>query len=215
MPNCDHCGGLFYKPYEPKQRFCSLSCSLSDRNHRISQKRIAEYEAAPRSCSRCQTALPYKARNSTYCSRSCAASVNNINVCRNPKLERHNSNCTHCMKPFEYVPGSRTGFFCSHACFGDNKKTYTLALASQGLVATRRTLRAFVIERDGYQCKCCGISEWAGRRIGLQLDHTDGNPANNLPDNLRLLCPNCHSQTPTWGARNKGNGRKARGISLG
>ena len=37
----------------------------------------------------------------------------------------------------------------------------------------------------------------------LQVDHIDGNYLNNLKDNLRFLCPNCHSQTSTWRGRNK------------
>jgi 5-methylcytosine-specific restriction endonuclease McrA len=46
----------------------------------------------------------------------------------------------------------------------------------------------------------------------LQLEHKDGNSENNKPENLCLLCPNCHSQTPTYGAKNKGNGRHYRRI---
>lgn len=86
----------------------------------------------------------------------------------------------------------------------------------EGKVVERPVLRRYIIERDGYKCNLCPTSDtWNGLPIVLQVDHIDGNSANNMPANLRLLCPNCHSQTPTWGARNKGSGRKARGISLG
>lgn len=49
-----------------------------------------------------------------------------------------------------------------------------------------------------YLCKECGINKWLGKKISLQLDHEDGDRTNNLINNLRLLCPNCHSQTPTY-----------------
>lgn len=55
--------------------------------------------------------------------------------------------------------------------------------------------------KEGYKkylCEGCGISEWMGARIGLELDHIDGDNSNHVLENLRLLCPNCHSQTETY-----------------
>lgn len=52
-------------------------------------------------------------------------------------------------------------------------------------------------------CNECGISEWNGKEICLQLDHIDGNSHNHVFENLRLLCPNCHSQTDTYCGRNR------------
>lgn len=46
--------------------------------------------------------------------------------------------------------------------------------------------------------------------LALVLDHIDGNPDNNHRDNLRLVCPNCDSQLPTFKSRNRGNGRSFR-----
>ena len=53
----------------------------------------------------------------------------------------------------------------------------------------------------------CGIDSWMGQPINLEVDHIDGDPYNNTPDNLRLICPNCHSQTHSFKGRNKGKGR--------
>jgi hypothetical protein len=59
---------------------------------------------------------------------------------------------------------------------------------------------------EGYlenECLECGISEWNGKFLPLELDHIDGNPTNHDIKNLRMLCPNCHSQTETFRAKNK------------
>ena len=58
-----------------------------------------------------------------------------------------------------------------------------------------------------YKCSCCSISEWMGHPISLDLDHIDGDTFNNDLSNLRYLCPNCHSQTPTYRGRNKNTGK--------
>ena len=49
-----------------------------------------------------------------------------------------------------------------------------------------------------------------GQPITLHSDHIDGNAANNVPENLRLICPNCHAQTPTYKNKNRGTGRPER-----
>lgn len=54
-----------------------------------------------------------------------------------------------------------------------------------------------------YACAICKISEWQGEPITLRLDHIDGNNANWKKENLRLLCPNCDSQQPTYCHRNR------------
>ena len=54
-----------------------------------------------------------------------------------------------------------------------------------------------------YNCSNCGISEWNGKQISLELDHVDGVRTNHKLENLRLLCPNCHSQTDTYRSKNR------------
>jgi len=51
-------------------------------------------------------------------------------------------------------------------------------------------------------CEICGISEWNNKPLNMELDHIDGNKTNHNIDNLQILCPNCHAQTPTYRAKN-------------
>ncbi len=53
-------------------------------------------------------------------------------------------------------------------------------------------------------CGVCGLAEWRSRPISLELHHVNGDGLDNRLENLVLLCPNCHSQTASWGGRNKG-----------
>lgn len=119
--------------------------------------------------------------------------------------------CNYCSNTFTHGVQS-TGTYCSTRCSGDAKRAESQRRFEVGLVTKRTTAKSFVVERDGYSCRECGIFDYNGKEISLQLDHIDGCAANNMPDNLRLLCPNCHSQTPHYGAKNKGKGRKSLGL---
>jgi Zn finger protein HypA/HybF involved in hydrogenase expression len=52
------------------------------------------------------------------------------------------------------------------------------------------------------RCEQCGISSWRGKPLSVQLHHKNGDGTDNRTENLEFLCPNCHSQTDTYGGRN-------------
>jgi hypothetical protein len=60
------------------------------------------------------------------------------------------------------------------------------------------SIKKWLKEEKNNTCEMCGISEWNGKILPMEVDHIDGNTKNNNLSNLRVLCPNCHSQTPTW-----------------
>ena len=58
-----------------------------------------------------------------------------------------------------------------------------------------------------YKCDKCGLTEWLGQKISLQLDHINGIHNDHRIENLRFLCPNCHSLTDTYAGKNKGQSK--------
>lgn len=75
----------------------------------------------------------------------------------------------------------------------------------------RGAIREYIYERQNNKCAICGIDNvWNDMQLNFVLDHIDGNAANSTPDNVRLVCPNCDSQLPTFKSRNKNSARTAR-----
>ena len=66
-----------------------------------------------------------------------------------------------------------------------------------------RSLKPHLIKVRGHRCEKCLNTHWLGHSITLELEHRDGDRCNNSLNNLQLLCPNCHSYTPTWKKRKK------------
>lgn len=73
-----------------------------------------------------------------------------------------------------------------------------------------KSLRGRLVAEIG-KCEICGQPPtWNGQPLSLELDHIDGDLDHNTRDNLRVVCPHCHTQTAHYGSKNKGRGRPAK-----
>jgi len=119
--------------------------------------------------------------------------------------------CLNCNSPIPFKGYTYAHKYCSNQCQAElrTKKAYEKHKQAfqEGKCKSRPRIRQILAEFKGYKCECCGISEWQSKDIVLQVDHINGDPYNNNPNNLRLICPNCHSQTDTFAGANRGNGR--------
>jgi len=64
-----------------------------------------------------------------------------------------------------------------------------------------QSIKKWVKEQKNNTCEGCGLNQWNDKPLVMEVDHIDGDVNNNNINNLRVLCPNCHSQTPTWRKR--------------
>lgn len=180
--------------------------------------RKESYSKNPVKCKQCQKDLSYEdhMRKKVFCSSSCAATFNNLARGKNHKSagikQRRVSFSKKCTQCGEEYRGHKDSKFCSSNCSILNRLESSNSKIEAGLCKERCTLRRYLERTRGWKCEECGASEWRGHRLSLEIEHKDGDPTNNFPSNLSLLCPNCHSITPTWKGRNKGKGRASRGL---
>jgi RNA polymerase subunit RPABC4/transcription elongation factor Spt4 len=109
--------------------------------------------------------------------------------------------CKGCSTPLKGAPhyiASRT--FCSSKCQRDHEwRTQSVPLIESGGTIGHKSLKRYLIERGDVCAECGSEPEWNGKPLTLQLDHLDGDSDNNTLSNVRMVCPNCHSQTDNWG----------------
>lgn len=151
-------------------------------------------------CVNCNT----ETTNPRFCGRSCSAAYNNR---QSPKRKRQTQSCPNCQKQFlKRVNSNQT--FCSAQC---RKTNYCARIKAAGRFdingqPSSVTVRKFLIFTYGNSCSVCTQSgdSWRGQPLTLIVDHIDGNANNWKLANIRLVCPNCDSQLPTFKGRNKG-----------
>ena len=145
-----------------------------------------------------------------FCNKSCSAKYNNKKYPKRKKETTVLAKCLECACSFYYNPLSSYGKFCSISCCTDYKyKNKSIPKIEQGLVTNSTSLKLYLTKKKGYVCEICKLVDWENKPISLHVDHIDGNSDNNLPTNIRLLCPNCHSQTSTYCGRNTKNTKRS------
>lgn len=101
--------------------------------------------------------------------------------------------------------------YCSNKCQGtkahdDFIKDLTTG-KKQFNINNNGQIRKYILATRPHICAICNNTLWNSTVIPLIVDHIDGNYTNISPDNLRLVCPNCDAQLPTFKGKNKGKGR--------
>lgn len=105
--------------------------------------------------------------------------------------------------------------YCSLRCQFDHDFKMRVRLIETGQYPPglhSRILKKYLIWKFGEKCSRCGWAErnLASGKIPIEVEHVDGDWQNNRVSNITLLCPNCHSLTPTFRALNRGRGRAER-----
>ena len=175
------------------------------------QERIKKYLENPCMCKHCQTVLDYSKRHKIFCTSSCSATHNNLK--RGRRTTPKEWSCVNCGKEYS-VYNWKIGKYCNIQCQQDYQYKERIKKWLEEGISWNLQIPAWakkhLSDTRGYACEVCGISDWNSKTLSLECDHIDGHHANNHPSNLRLICPNCHSQTETYKAKNKGKEREKR-----
>lgn len=113
------------------------------------------------------------------------------------------------------VVRTKKKIYCSLQCHHDywfKQRCELLESGTYPVTMYSNFIKKYLLKRLGAKCSKCG---WAERhpvtgKVPVEVEHIDGNWQNNTLENLTLLCPNCHSLTPTYRALNRGRGRAER-----
>jgi hypothetical protein len=199
--------GLSYKEIgiELEREANSIRVKLQKLGYKFSDEQKISVQ-----CLNCDFIFPSTRKGEKkFCSSKCSATHNN--KLRGLKNKTHEYKCLSCknkIKPY--------GKFCNNMCqskFRQKEAFEKIKNGDNGLY--EKQYKKFLINEYGEKCMDCGwceVNKYTSK-VPIQLEHIDGNSDNNSLDNLKLLCPNCHSLTSTYGALNKGNGRTKRKIS--
>jgi predicted nucleic acid-binding Zn ribbon protein len=179
------------------------SGSVRLRLQKLGYKRSDETKITKK-CLYCSTTFNSSIFNpKKFCSSSCSVSYNN--KLRNRKLP---NKCVICEKEI-----TRKYKCCSNTCASILRHNNIFKLIENGdTTLYEGYYKKYLIHKYGNKCmECdwCKVHPITGK-VPIQLEHIDGNSDNNNLTNLKLLCPNCHSLTPTYGALNKGKGRDSK-----
>lgn len=175
---------------------------------RLKKERIDEYLKNPTLCKVCSAVLDYSKRKNKFCGHSCSASYTNSTRTYKRELKNSSKNqkCINCEATLIKKWSKK---YCNSQCQASHNIKLRKIRAERGEKLSPRALKTIHL-KQAERCSICNNTTWNQVPITLELDHIDGNSDNNTLENTRLLCPNCHSQTPTYKSKNKGRGRHVR-----
>lgn len=85
----------------------------------------------------------------------------------------------------------------------DSKRLHATELLKRNWISSHRLKKRLIEDNiKEHKCEICGITDWMGEKVPIELDHIDGNHYNNELSNLRIVCPNCHAQQDTNSGKN-------------
>ena len=191
-----------------KNNYCSLVCSY--------EKKEEKYKVVP--CSQCGVMLSRLISSivseHVFCNHTCSAKYTNVARGKAPVLSKTKStrpeNTFFCKECDCKLQGNNK-HFCSIPCNLEFKAKEREQKVIDGL-ASSNCVKNYLIKLKGCICSKCNLNLWNSLPIPIELEHIDGNSDNNALINCCLLCPNCHAQTPTYKAKNIGNGRHFRRL---
>lgn len=172
----------------------SLERRLAKKEH-MKQLGIRKYEANPKKCQECATIIPYEFRINSFCNKTCSATYNNRKR-GSPMVECHNPLCSNMLPAFKKRP------YCSRNCYINDEKRRRREKVLSGC-ASHDEVKKYMLEIYGNKCmdpEC--LWDMKKRPIKVEMDHINGISFDHRIENLRLLCPNCHSLTNTFRSRN-------------
>lgn len=166
-------------------------------------------------CQKCNVSFHRKPNTKgLYCSRSCAASANNTKRFAEMRDARTVRTCERCSSELK----THQLKFCNRTCAGKHRTDSSIERWLEGLESgsdakglLRSPMRNYLIAEAQNSCTSC---KWSVpnpyiNKVILTIDHIDGNWKNNRRENLRVLCYNCHTLTPTFGVLNVSNPNRA------
>lgn len=169
-------------------------------------------------CKTCGKPVYEQYGSGKYCSINCANTHKNIKRLSSDTDEIiDNNGYYHCLNCNDIL--NRKGKYCNNQCQADfEQKLFEDKWLSKEISGdcssnwntTNVRIKKYLLKKYDNACANCGwgiVNTFTGT-LPLELEHIDGNPYNNSPENVTILCPNCHSLTATYRGANRGHGRK-------
>lgn len=210
---CLQCGSVHYRTKNIVQRilngdkqntlsgcFCSNDCKVNYRRQNVK----VHCKFCNKEIQRCPSSIRSEF---VFCTHSCSAKFFNKNRMIFKK-------CLNCQKYYRPYKGSKVMKYCSRKCQQDYQRKMIYQKIEMGLYKSshpgNKMLKNYFIKKRGHKCEQCQNDRWLNNPIILTIHHIDGDSTNNIPENIQLLCWNCHSMTDNYGIKNKNSTRNYR-----